>query len=154
MYLEARNQVSHAVEPDNPTHNPYTWSSGQDGTPVWAIMAQDPERLQSFQIGLSGIDAAIPVVGHFDFSQLVTTEEARMELVDVGGGHGACLKQILEKYPQLEGKKCVLQDNHDVINLARKSGNLPADLVLMEHDFRTEQPVKGAYSRRLLITAA
>jgi hypothetical protein len=106
-------------------------------------MAQDAERVQSFQTGLSGLDAAIPVVGHFDFSQLVTTEDGRMELADVGGGHGACLKQILDKHPQLEAKKCVLQDNPDVIKMARSTGNLPADLMLMEHDFRTEQPVKG-----------
>jgi hypothetical protein len=120
-----------------------TWSSGQDGTPVWAIMAQDPERIQRFQIGLSGLDMAIPAVGHFDFSQLVTEEEGRVELVDVGGGYGACLKQILDKHPQLEAKKCVLQDTPDVINIAKSSGKLPADLVLMEHDFRSEQTVKG-----------
>jgi hypothetical protein len=145
MYLAARNQLSHAVEPDDAAHNPYTWSSGQDGKPVWAIMAQDPERIQNFQIGLSGLDAAIPVVGHFDFSQLATEEEGRVELVDVGGGNGACLKQILDKHPQIQAKKCILQDNPDVIKIAKSSGNLPADLVLMEHDFRTEQPVKGLY---------
>lgn len=145
QYLAARNQLAHAVEPDDPLHNPYTWGSGQDGTPVWAIMAQDPERLQTFQTGLSGLDLAIPVVGHFDFSQLATTEEGRVELVDVGGGHGACLKQILDKYPQLEAKKCILQDLPDVIKIAKSSGTLPPDLVLMEHDFRSEQPVKSPY---------
>jgi hypothetical protein len=72
-------------------------------------------------------------------------EEGRIELIDVGGGHGACLKQILDKYPQLEPKKCVLQDRPDVIKMAKSSGKLPADLVFMEHDFRSEQPVKGLY---------
>ena len=108
-------------------------------------MAQDPERLQTFQTGLSGLDLAIPVVGHFDFSQLATTEEGRVELVDVGGGHGACLKQILDKHPQLEAKKCILQDMSDVIKMAKSGGTLPPDLVLMEHDFRSEQPVKSSY---------
>ena len=108
-------------------------------------MAQDPERIQTFQIGLSGLDIAIPVVGHFDFSRLAATEEGRVKLVDVGGGHGACLKQILDKHPELEAKKCVLQDVPDVIRMAEASGNLPGDLVLIEHDFRAEQPVKGLY---------
>ena len=85
------------------------------------------------------------VVGHFDFSQLATTEEGRVELVDIGGGHGACLKQILDKHPQLEAKKCILQDVPDVIKIAKSSGTLPPDLILMEHDFRSEQPVKSAY---------
>jgi O-methyltransferase domain len=67
---------------------------------------------------------------------------ARVALVDVGGGHGACLKQILDKHPHLETKKCVLQGTPEVIKIAKSDGNLPADL---EHDFRTEQPVEGLY---------
>ena len=68
-----------------------------------------------------------------------------MALVDVGGGHGACLKQILDRHPHLETKKCVLQGTPEVIKIAKSDGNLPADLVLVEHDFRTEQPVEGLY---------
>jgi hypothetical protein len=64
--------------------------------------------------------------------------------VDVGGGHGACLRQILEKHPELDARSCVLQDRPDVVEMARAGGRLPEGVVLMEHDFRTEQPVKGA----------
>jgi len=62
-YLVARKQLEHVREPDDPLHNPYTFTHKQEGTLVWAIMAKDPEKLQTFQIGMSGIDVAIPVVG-------------------------------------------------------------------------------------------
>jgi len=155
-YLAARTQLAHAHEPDDPLHNPYTWTHKQDGTPVWAIMAQDPEKIQTFQVGMSGLDLAIPVVGHFDFNRLKSTSDdaETIELVDVGGGHGACLKQILERYPDLNPKKCVLQERSDVIEMAKASGLLPPqDVVLMHHDFQTEQPVKGAkaYFMRMIL---
>ena len=108
-------------------------------------MAQDPEKIQTFQVGMAGIDVAIPVVGHFDFSVLRSIPEDgdRVELVDVGGGHGACLKQILVRHPELNPRKVILQDRPDVIEMAKASSGLPMDLVLMQHDFRTEQPIKG-----------
>lgn len=121
-YLAARGQLANAREPDDALHNPYTWTHKQDGVPVWAIMARDPKKLHTFQAGMSGIDVAIPVVGHFDFDHLKTSpNESRMELVDVGGGQGSCLKKILETYPELSPKKCVLQDIPENINAARST---------------------------------
>jgi hypothetical protein len=143
-YLTARGQLAAAQEPSDPLHNPYTWTHSQDGTPVWAIMAQDAERIQTFQVGMAGLDVAIPVVGHFDFSLLKSEEEDVVELVDVGGGHGACLRQILDATPGLQASKCVLQDRPDVIEMARASGVVEG-MVLQKHDFLAEQPVMGAY---------
>jgi O-methyltransferase domain len=154
-YLEARKQLAHAHEPDDPLNNPYTWTHKQDGTPVWAIMAQNPEKIQTFQVGMSGIDIAIPVVGHFDFSLLKSTspEDQTVELVDVGGGTGAPLKQILEKHLELDSKKCVLQDRPEMIEMAKAGRLLPEGVVLSGHDFMTEQPVKGAkaYFMRMIL---
>ncbi len=156
-YLVARGQLANALEPNDPVHNPYTWTHKLDGTPVWAIMAQNPEKIQTFQVGMAGLDIAIPVLGHFDFSSLKSTPEDRekgtVEIVDVGGGHGVCLKQILNKHTELDASNCVLQDVPDIIQMARASDVLPKDLILMEHDFRTEQPVKGAkaYFMRMIM---
>jgi hypothetical protein len=114
-------------------------------------MAQDPEKINTFQVAMSGIDVAIPVVGHFDFSRL-KDDSGRVQLVDVGGGHGAVLKQILDRHPELDVKQCVLQDLPDVIEMAKASGVLPG-VTLMPHDFRAEQPVKGAkaYFMRMIM---
>lgn len=143
-YLSDRGQLKNAHEPDDPLKNPYTWTHKQDGTPVWGIMAQNPEKIQTFQVGMSGLDMAIPVTGHFDFSFL-KTEDDRIELVDVGGGHGECLRQIFEKHPNLDPKKCILQERPDVIDMAKATRKLPEGLVYQTHDFGTEQPVKGVF---------
>ena len=108
-------------------------------------MAQNPEAIHTFQVGMRGIDAAIPVLGHFDFGCLKGDEgdEERVQLVDVGGGTGGCLRQILERYPHLHAKRVVLQDRDDVIELAKANGLLKEGVVPMAHDFLTPQPVKG-----------
>ncbi|RBR17231.1 hypothetical protein FVER53590_10263 [Fusarium verticillioides] len=144
-------------EPQDPLYNPYTAYWKQEGTPVWSIMMQNPERFQTFQTGMAGIDVAIPVTGHFDFSTLKNdssdTENATIELVDVGGGEGTVLNKILEAHPELSPKNCMLQERPEVIQLARSKKTLPGDVQLVEHDFMTEQPVKGAkaYFMRMIL---
>ncbi|KAF5578811.1 O-methyltransferase B [Fusarium pseudoanthophilum] len=144
-------------EPQDPLYNPYTAYWKQEGTPVWSIMMQNPERFQTFQTGMAGIDVAIPVTGHFDFSTLKSdssdTDNATIELVDVGGGEGTVLNKILEAHPELSPKNCMLQERPEVIQLAKSKKTLPDDVQLVEHDFMTEQPVKGAkaYFMRMIL---
>ena len=148
-YLAIKGQLKNAKEPDDPLHNPYTYYHKQEGTPVWAIMSQDPERFQIFQTGMAGIDLAIPVTGHFNFSMLKNTpeEEAEgiVELVDVGGGHGAVMRKILDAHPELTPKSCVLEDRPEVIRLSKANDILPSEVQRLEHDFMTEQPIKGRF---------
>ncbi|KAH8676553.1 putative O-methyltransferase [Tricladium varicosporioides] len=63
--------------------------------------------------------------------------------VDVGGSHGLISISVAKTYPHM---KCVVQDLPQPIQEGR--ANLPSELVnrveFMEHDFLTEQPVKGA----------
>ncbi|CZR47654.1 uncharacterized protein FPRO_13321 [Fusarium proliferatum ET1] len=144
-------------EPQDPLYNPYTAYWKQEGTPVWSLMMQNPERFQTFQTGMAGIDVAIPVTGHFDFSTLKNespdTGNATIELVDVGGGEGTVLNKILEAHPELSPRNCVLQERPEVIQLAKSKKTLPDDVQLVEHDFMTEQPVKGAkaYFMRMIL---
>ncbi|KAH7121434.1 O-methyltransferase-domain-containing protein [Dactylonectria macrodidyma] len=141
-------------EPDDPLRNPYTAYHKQEGTPVWSIMMQNPEKLQTFQTGMAGIDVAIPVTGHFDFSTLENSpeddEKGVLELVDVGGGEGVVLNKILAAHPELTPKKCMLQERPEMIQLAKSQG---PEFQLLDHDFMTEQPVKGAkaYFMRMIL---
>jgi len=147
-YLAARGSLT---EPDDPTFNPYTWRFKQDGKVVWEIMAQDPKRLKSFQMGLANMEASVPIVGFYDFGKLDTSDD-RSILVDVGGGGGQSIMAIMGAHPNLASKpeKFVLQDLPEQIALARAAGRLPEKVVKMEHDFYTEQPVKGQSSHLLL----
>ncbi|ROT36134.1 S-adenosyl-L-methionine-dependent methyltransferase [Sodiomyces alkalinus F11] len=153
-YLIAKGEYK---EPDDPLHNPYTAYYKQEGTPVWAIMMQHPERLKTFQTGMTGLDVAIPVVGHFDFSTLANTPEENdrgvVELIDVGGGEGVVLNKILDAHPELSPKNCMLQERGEAIRLAKDHGTLPPEVRLLEHDFMTPQPVKGAkaYFMRMIL---
>jgi hypothetical protein len=129
-------------EPDSQTYCPYTWRHKQDGKTVWEIMAQNPERLKVFQMGLGNFESSVPIVGFYDFSQLNTTG-TRPILVDVGGGAGQSIVQILRTYPELPPEKFILQDLAGPIAQAKASEMLPKDVIKMEYDFWTEQPVKG-----------
>ncbi|KAK3391824.1 S-adenosyl-L-methionine-dependent methyltransferase [Sordaria brevicollis] len=162
--------TSRVLEPQDPRHNPYTFAIGQYGkaTP-WEIMGRDPERLQIFQRAMKGLDVMIPPVGHFDFGLLASTsddaegkeeveeEKEVVELVDIGGGHGVVLKQILDAYPQLNPEKVVLQNIEHVVELARQrqeSGvGLPKGVKMMVHDFMGVQPIRGAkaYFMRMIL---
>ena len=62
-------------------------------------------------------------------------------LVDVGGGKGHDLQELYRKHPKIPGK-LVLQDVKDVIEEAKTVG-LEEKITPMEHDFFTEQPIKG-----------
>lgn len=132
------------TEPDDPLRNPYTAYHKQEGTPVWSIMMQNPEKLQTFQTGMAGIDVAIPVTGHFDFSTLKNSpednEKGVVELVDVGGGEGVVLNKILAAHPELSPKNCMLQERPEMIQLAKSQ---TPEFQLLDHDFMTEQPIKG-----------
>jgi hypothetical protein len=151
-YLRARNALA---EPEDQRYSPYSWTHGQDGTPIYEIMAQNPERLKMFQMGMSLLPALDGVVGYYDFGRLDSGEEEqeRKILVDMGGGTGHAIATILATYPQLAKKpdKFVLQDLRDVVQLAAKQGGLPDGVIKMGHDFFTAQPIKGlsaAHRRR------
>jgi hypothetical protein len=138
-YLDARGNLD---EPSSLTMNPYSWRHNQDGKTTWEIMAQYPERMKAFQLGLDSQNVAFPVVGLYDFGKLNTTD-SRPILVDVGGGQGHSIVKILDHHKNLAAEKMILQDLPEVIELAKTFETLPKGVVKMEHDFFREQPVKG-----------
>ncbi|KAL1990546.1 hypothetical protein VTN49DRAFT_6385 [Thermomyces lanuginosus] len=64
-------------------------------------------------------------------------------LVDIGGNVGHDLSEFKRKWPDAPGR-LILQDLPKVIKHAKESG-LPSYIEPMEHDFFTEQPIKGMY---------
>ena len=81
---------------------------------------------------------AIHVVGGFAWDSI-----GKGTIVDVGGSHGSVSIALAQSFPSLH---CIVQDQADVVKVAQT--NLPPDLAtrvaFMQHDFFTEQPVKGA----------
>ncbi|KIW70707.1 hypothetical protein PV04_02951 [Phialophora macrospora] len=151
----AREDNKPVREPDDPLHNPYTRRHGMDGHPVWEIMAQFPDRLRAFQLGFMSQEDSVPIIGFYDFSALYNpdTDGDRATLVDVGGGQGQSIIQILKAFPSLRPDRMVLQDLPEPIAQAKESKLLPEGVTAMVHDFWTPQPVKAAkayFLRRII----
>jgi hypothetical protein len=83
------------------------------------------------------------VVALYDFGSLENISQEAVAIVDVGGGKGQTLLEILDTFPALKGR-CVLQDLPAVLH-----GNVvipDGDICLQPYDFfREVQPVNGAY---------
>lgn len=62
-------------------------------------------------------------------------------IVDVGGSYGDAARDIARHFPDM---KCIVQDLPEVISKAEVPSDLTTRLSFMEHDFFTEQPVRGA----------
>ncbi|KAI1608644.1 catechol O-methyltransferase [Exophiala viscosa] len=148
------------VEPTSFYVNPYSdyHNASDSELTTWEIMSKDPEKLKTFQIGLTTGDAMVPATGYYDFNQLALTEEElekdpdRVSLVDIGGGVGNVVKRVLGEYKTLKPEHVVLEDLESIIEMAKKEETVPEGVRMLKHDFWTEQPVKGAkayYFRRV-----
>ena len=135
-------------ETNEHVRNPFTFGAGQPDTPKWEITAQDPDMLEAFA-GLSGGQHGMPlIIGNFDFNWIVehssSVNEGSPLVVDVGGGRGQALKQILAEYPSIPASRLVLQDRPEVIEIAKAEvATELRDIKMMSHDFFRPQPVKG-----------
>ncbi|KAK3173586.1 hypothetical protein OEA41_006918 [Lepraria neglecta] len=151
---------SHRLEsPSSPTHNPRSWSYGMEGHDWATVVARTPEKLEKFNIAMSGKWSAAPVIGTYPFETELSSLSAavvkqdRVFLVDIGGGQGRAMKELREAYPALKGKT-VIQD------LARVVDNIPSgllppglDIHHQVHDFWAPQPIRNAgvyYMKRIL----
>ena len=142
-------------EPDDPLNCPYSRKHGMDGHSIWEIMAQYPDRIRTFQLAFMSQEESVPIIGFYDFGALYSpkTDGDRPTLVDVGGGQGQSIIQILKAFPSLKPERMVLQDLPEPIAQGKESKALPDAVTAMVHDFWTPQPVKDAkayFLRRII----
>ena len=88
--------------------------------------------------------------GHKDWTEVYPVEERigsdadtspdAVLMVDVGGGYGHQTVKLKRKFPNLPGRFVV----QDLLALPPEKTRVN-DVEYMEHDFMTEQPVKGTY---------
>ncbi|CAL5867997.1 uncharacterized protein PFLUO_LOCUS2220 [Penicillium psychrofluorescens] len=83
-------------------------------------------------------------VGFYDVPGLsqAVENESDVLLVDMGGSLGHDVSEFCRKWPDAKGR-LVLQDLPEVASQARQQ-SLHKSIDVMDHDFFTEQPVKGA----------
>lgn len=132
-------------EPSSIFDNCYNWGMNKEGQSIWDTMSANHERMAVFVNAFAGLDVIVPPTGsYFDFNQLATNERdppERVEVVDVGGGNGRVLSDILKASPKLDPKKCVLQDLEKILVHAHGVSDMGVKTQVI--DFYKEQPVKG-----------
>ncbi|KAK4113165.1 S-adenosyl-L-methionine-dependent methyltransferase [Canariomyces notabilis] len=152
-------------EPPGQTHTPFSFAWNHPELAPWEVKALDPEYAATFARSMESrqiVGGNMPVAGPEALYDLTWVgEEARMRgegeavVVDVGGGLGQLLRDLIASVPGLKPGQCVLQDRKEVIEEAREAaGEGLMGVVMMEHDFHGEQPVKGAVVyllRRILL---
>jgi hypothetical protein len=136
------------------TTTPHSWYDGQVGKNFWEVLGSDESgaRLQRFSKGLSLFAAMHPVVAMFPFSELLAQGNSadRPLCVDIGGGRGLAMLELIRGCPELKGE-VVLQDRPAVLDDIPEK-DIPG-LTKMAHNFFTEQPVKNSqiyYIRRVM----
>ncbi|KAK8867338.1 equisetin n-methyltransferase [Apiospora arundinis] len=153
--------VNGLAEPARSNRSPGGFALGMPDKTAYEIMAAIP-GLATRMNGAMAIDGDIPVTGVYDFSWVAayaaenTGGESRELIVDVAGGKGQALKDILEETPAIPAARCVLQDQPHVIAeaVAEHEGSAVLGPVKkIGHSIFGEQPTKGAlvyYIRRVL----
>ena len=108
------------------------------GMDIWKYFNQNPEDAAVFNDSMSAMSGATneAITSLYDFSNAGT-------IVDIGGGHGALLRSILEKYPKAKG---VLFDAAEVIEGARpkiEAAGLAERCETVAGDFFKSVPAAG-----------
>jgi len=152
-------------EPPSVTHTPFSFAWGHPELPPWEVKALYPDYAAKFARSMKSrqiVGGDMKLVGPdalYDFSWVGEETKARgrseLLVVDVGGGLGQLLKDLIKAVPDVSAEQCVLQDRKEVIEEAAAIGGaLLKDVVMMDHDFHAEQPIKGAslyFLRRILL---
>lgn len=145
-------------EAQNAKYSPFTWNEGQEGIATFEILSNMPARTQGIHTLASNVQHLRPYTGFYDFAKLIPSpgegEDAdRPVFVDVGGGNGHVIKEVLQAVPQIRPEQFILEDRAETLELARTTGLLPAGVRLLEHDYLTRQPVAGARAYHLRAVA-
>ncbi|EMD61020.1 hypothetical protein GGP41_009947 [Bipolaris sorokiniana] len=146
------------AEPPRSNRSPGGFAMGMPDKTAYEIMAAIP-GLATKMNGAMAIDGDIPITGVYDFSWVSAYAAGNADrelIVDVAGGKGQALKEILEESPAIPADRCVLQDQPHVIAEAveeHKGSTVLGSVKKIGHSIFGEQPVKGAlvyYIRRVL----
>ncbi|KAI1339838.1 S-adenosyl-L-methionine-dependent methyltransferase [Xylariaceae sp. FL0016] len=132
-------------EPLDPANSNYKDMPAAHGLDFFARCQADPKYQASFISGIMKglVEHKLNWTGVYDITRLASgLREDQTCFVDIGGGHGIDCVRMLTAQPKLPPGAVVLQDQSDVIEMARSK--LDAKIRTMQHDFFTPQPIKGA----------
>jgi len=134
-------------------HNPYSLVHDCEGKTIFEHVSESPKRLTRFNDAMRAADSALVTVGLYPFAEELgdLASDDGVTVVDVGGGRGHILRQIMQTARELKGR-FILQDQAGVIEDNGKEIEKDG-IEAMAHDFFKPQPVKGMpYQFSLLLS--
>ncbi|KAJ5972066.1 uncharacterized protein N7479_001984 [Penicillium vulpinum] len=148
------------IEPPAADLVPYGLATGHPDKTLYEILETRPKRNEEFNRAMAAVVETMPITGMYDFGWIEEyiknhdIDSERPILVDVGGGKGQALRQILQEHPSIPASRCVLQDQPEVIEQAiQESHEGLISVKKMAASFFEPQPIKGAlvyHIRRVL----
>lgn len=147
------------VEPKSASQTPFGLAAGYPDNTVYEILEKMPEVAARFNKAMAASLPLMPVLGVYDFTWIGEYCRAhsgepgdagrRPLIVDVGGGKGQALKEILTEYPSIAPQQCVLHDRPEVIVEAEEQQNGDDWAILrpvkkIASSFFLDQPTKGS----------
>ncbi|KAK8076358.1 hypothetical protein PG994_003630 [Apiospora phragmitis] len=94
-------------EAKNAKHSPFTWNEGQEGKATFEILSEMPARTEGIHTLASNVQHLRPYTGFYDFAKLASTSSSgadvdrdRPVFVDVGGGSGHVIEEVLQAFPR------------------------------------------------------
>ncbi|KIN09001.1 hypothetical protein OIDMADRAFT_37940 [Oidiodendron maius Zn] len=140
------------INPTDPLNGPFQYATGaSENWFAWVRMQQNGvfenfnNHMSAYNEGNYGfMDPEFYPIEEQLFKDIPATADSAelVTLVDVGGGIGHDIARLLSRFPEAPGR-FVLQDLPNVIKQAREA-SLNKRIEFMEHNFFTEQSVKGA----------
>ncbi|KAK7999623.1 o-methyltransferase-like protein [Apiospora arundinis] len=130
----------------NNLKSPFSYWRGAEGKTYYQLLEEDPAFSDVWHKGMAQAAPFNPVLGMFPFRDMrkaVEAEPDRAFVVDVGGGRGNALVDMMKECGGSFGAPMVLQDMKEVLQ-----GDDPVRIEgvqVMPHDFYNEQPVKNAH---------
>ncbi|KAK8061612.1 hypothetical protein PG994_007978 [Apiospora phragmitis] len=130
----------------DPLKSPFSYACGAEGKTYYQLLEEDPAFSDVWHKGMAQAAPFNPVLGMFpfrDMKEAVETAPDRAFVVDVGGGRGNAMIDMMQECGGSFGAPMVLQDMKEVLE-----GEDPVrieGIEVMPHDFHNEQPVKNAH---------
>ena len=131
---------------EEPLHAGFQVGHGTSDT-MFDFLSKDDQRSKRYAdtmslfYSLPGLEIS-HVVENYDWAFASSVAgDGITTIVDIGGSHGTVATAIARRFPST---KCIVQDRPAVVASATTPADLADRLTFMEHDFFTEQPIKGA----------
>lgn len=136
--------TSHGFKsPEDPRNSPFSFANGAMGMGIFDILEKEPGRMNVFNsaMTMTAMFGVSQIAGLYPFEKLEVNGEG-VRLVDVGGGKGHILREILKVHPGMKGS-VVLEDMSVVLEGGAVVGE-GEGVMLQSYDFLKEvQPIVG-----------